>query len=170
MKKDNAKLVKEMGISKELTEHTEVEARVYDDFSEYGWVIHIHPPTERKDLIYFKIYKGFQCPAEVGLWTASNCARISMLKPEYINCSDSSIKSWILNKDERNHLCSIISEIWDKLLFDYSRELTWLFGTDTELSLVMPDYSKLPINGHSSMGSWGMKKVVRLAYFCRVRL
>lgn len=146
MKKDNDKLVEEMGISKELTEHSEVEARVYNDFSEYGWIIHIHPPTERQDLIYFKIYKGFSSPAEFGLWTATDCARISMLNPEYINCSDCSINTWVLNEDERNHLCSIINDIWDGLLFDYSQELTWLTGTDVDLNLQIPDYTKLPIN------------------------
>lgn len=134
----------EIGISLELTEHSEVEARIYND-DEYDWAIHIHPPTERKDIMYFKIYNNNKS-GTIAQFTSDKCARISMLSPEYIQCSDCSKKEWILSKKEKEHLCKIADLFWKSLLIDYENELNWYTGKEHPeiLNLQMPDYSKLP--------------------------
>lgn len=134
---------KKIGISEELTENYEVEARIYND-DEYDWAIHIHPPTEREDIIYFKIYNNNKS-GTIAQFASDKCARISMLSPEYIKCSDCSKSEWILNKEEKDHLCKITNLFWKTLLNDYENELYSYDGNRRPeiLGLQMPDYTKL---------------------------
>ena len=53
---DDEVLVKELGLSRELTEFSQIDARIYNDDSEYDWAIHVYPPIERDDVMYFVIY------------------------------------------------------------------------------------------------------------------
>lgn len=114
---DEDNIVQAFGLSKELTEYSEVEARVYNDHSEFKWAIHIYPPINRND------------------------------NPEYIHCSDCSKEEWILNKKERDHLCEILTpKIWELLLFYYEEEMIGYDSRKINIAnLKMPDYSKLPI-------------------------
>ena len=75
-------------ISKELTEHYDVEYHVLT-YAESGNTMHImiNPPTERDDLFYFKVFNN-------DVFKADKVARISLFAPEYIHCSDNS--EWIL--------------------------------------------------------------------------
>lgn len=41
---DDEVLVKELGLSRELTEFSQIDARIYNDDSEYDWAIHVYPP------------------------------------------------------------------------------------------------------------------------------
>ena len=140
-------LLMEWGLSENLGESPYAEARIYNDFSEHGWIIHIHPSELDNVSPYFKIYKNCSVPGVVSGWSAKTCARISMVSPEYIHCDDCSLESWILSHDERNHLCNIIAKVWRFLLSSYSDELEWITGNPhlEILELQMPDYSKLPI-------------------------
>lgn len=52
---DDEVLVKELGLSRELTEFSQIDARIYNDDSEYDWAIHVYPPIERDDVMYFVI-------------------------------------------------------------------------------------------------------------------
>lgn len=142
---DDMELVKQLGISRELTEFSWTEYRVLNDFSNYRWAIQLHPPIERNDLMYFKIYnRGIA--GQLPMFTSTKCARISILSPEYIHCSDCSKEEWILNADEKNHLCEILTDkIWKNLLYHYSHELYAYDGRkEIVYNLPMPDYSKLP--------------------------
>lgn len=142
---DYDNLIKEWGISKSLGEHPEAGARIYNDFSKYNWIIHIHPSNVLPP--YFKIYKDCLFPGKYSGWSARYCTRISMLSPEYIQCNDCTMTSWILNEDERNHLCEIVKGRWQFLLSSYADELEWYIGEPHPeiMQLKMPDYTKLPI-------------------------
>lgn len=137
-------IIKEWGISKNLGEHPEAEARIYNDFSNYGWIVHIHPSNTLQP--YFKVYKNCSFPGKNSGWSAEYCSRISMTEPKYIHCDDCSLKEWVLDSDEKDHLCEIIKESWSFLLSSYVDELKWYTGKEySEIyKLPIPDYSKLP--------------------------
>lgn len=124
-------------ISKELTEHYDVEYHVIT-YTESNNVMHImiNPPTERDDLFYFKVFNN-------DAFKATKVARISLLIPEYIHCSDN--PEWILNEQEKINLISILSSgVWNKLLYNYEKQLKYLDNYKKNLiGLPMPDYSKL---------------------------
>jgi len=132
-----------IGISEELTEDYEVEARIYND-EKYDWAIHIHPPVARKDIVYFKIYNN-NTKGSIAQFASDKCARISMLSPEYIHCEDCSKNEWTLNNEEKEHLCEIVNSFWEILLTEYENELYSYDGKRRPeiLKLQIPDYTKL---------------------------
>lgn len=140
-----------LGISKELSESPYIEARIYNDPSEYGWYIQIHPSLKSDRLYYFKIYnkKRDVFDGIFGIHTSTKCARISILSPEYIRCTDSSKDEWFLNNDEKRHLCDILDIqeglYWNDILYSYEEEIK--FNTDKSIQLQglsKPDYMQLP--------------------------
>lgn len=144
---DDEVLVKELGLSRELTEFSQIDARIYNDDSEYDWAIHVYPSIEWDDVMYFVIYD--KCLVDDVKSENTKMARISMLTPEYITCTDSSKASWILNENERAHLYDILTadngKIWDNMKYFYAHELNCYDSRKIDLGdLVMPDYRCLP--------------------------
>ena len=150
---DDLELVNQLGLSRELTEFSWTECRILNDHT-YMWVIQLHPPIERDDIMYFKIYNN-AIPDQVPMFNATKCARISLLNPEYIHCSDCSKEEWILNHDEKIHLCEILDNFyWKLLLIQYQDQLEAYDGRNLNLysfdgenfipNIEKPDYMKLP--------------------------
>ena len=135
--KDDMKLVHDLGISKELGEHSQIEARVADsgNNSDFKYTIYVHP-SENDQLVYFQIYDN------IDIFDAKKIARISMLNPEYIHCNDCSKEEWILSDDEKKTLIPIIKNNWENILFDF-KDNRWSFE-DEFVWVPMPDYTKLP--------------------------
>ena len=146
MIKDDEEFIYELGISKELGEHSLFEAPVCfigdcTGNSHDNEIIYIHPPVN-KDKIYFQIYD------DIDISKAKRLARISMTKPEYIHCNDCSKEEWILSEDEKDKFIPIIQSKWEciKRIFakevkyepSYERCVDWILG------LPMPDYTQLP--------------------------
>lgn len=135
--KDDMQLVHDLGISKELGEHSQIEARVVDsgdDNNDFKYTIYVHP-SENDQLIYFQIYDN------IDIFDAKRIARISMLNPEYIHCNDCSKEEWILSDDEKKTLIPIIKNNWENILFDF-KDNRWSF--EDEFTLIpMPDYTQL---------------------------
>ena len=144
---DDEVLVKELGLSRELTEFSQIDARIYNDDSEYDWALHVYPPIERDEIMYFVIYD--KCLIDDVRSENTKMARISMRAPEYITCTDSSKESWILNENERAHLYDILTadneKTWDNLKYFYAHEMNWYDDRKINLDdLAMPDYRLLP--------------------------
>ena len=145
--RDDDTIVKLLGISKELCELSTVESRIYNDFSEYKWIIHIYPPYNKYDSPYFLLYDNLTV-GDATFERSTKCARISMISPEYVRCSDSSKKEWILNNDEKRHLCELMSNDWiwyDLLISSYEDELKFCYGKNINMHHIKrPDYMQLP--------------------------
>lgn len=143
---DDMDLVNLLGLSRELTEYSQTEARVYN-CDDNKWAIQINPPIERSDLIYFILYDHkFLCDI---ITNKTKMARISMMTPEYIHCNDSSKEEWILTEEERDQLYEILTKdnnkIWEMIKSCYHDELQAYDERNLNLSdLEIPDYSKLP--------------------------
>lgn len=147
MMPDDNILVKELGISKQLMEHSQIESPFWiNDKNLDNIKVYIHPPIKDTGLVYFKLY-GEINPGEHYIWTAKKCARISMLNPEYIRCTDCSMDDWILSYNEREYLCNLLTDdIWNSLLYTYYNEVEYMYkNPERILYLQMPDYSKLPV-------------------------
>lgn len=139
---DDMEFVKEFGLSRELTEFSCTDARIYNDY-EYNWAIQIYPPIERYDVIYFIVYNNLTPGYYLNY--ADKCARISMECAEYIHCNDCSKREWILNHDEKIHLCEILTDdIWKKLIYEYEEQLFHFDGIPRKFKLKKPDYMLLP--------------------------
>lgn len=143
---DEQKLIEALGISLELKEHSQVESMI-QFYEDKKWYFYVHPPIEANGLIYFQIYNAeTEVESPIGpfvLYRSSKIARISMTSPEYIHCSDCSKKEWILNHEEKEYLCSIITgDMWKYIQEDFGCESPLLI--DGELNLPMPDYMQLP--------------------------
>lgn len=138
------------GISKELTEEKWYSPILYNDDSEYNWVIAISPQTERNDLFYLKVYNNREVDGRaVAMYGATKCARINMKAPEYIQCDDDGKETWVFTKDELKHFCEIINDrVWNSALHHYDFEVgNWDLYKDIKFDIEhfpMPDYSKLP--------------------------
>ena len=144
MIKDDPLLMKDLGISIELTEHTQIESPIYVDRCKFKF--YIHPPTELENIIYFKLYKGIK-PGENWIWTADNCARINMLKPEYIHCSDCSIPEFILSYNEKVELMKILnSGTWDLIKHSFNDQTQFMdnYSWIDISKLELPNYMLLP--------------------------
>lgn len=165
---DDMELVKLCGVSRELTEHTHADAVIENDYSDgYNWSIRLYTPTERDDIKYFIVYPDC-ITGEYPMFSSKKCARISIYSPEYIHCSDCTKEEWILNYDEKEHLCKILNtttvklvegeyfnletldakeiKTWDYLLYEYGRTLLG-YNDDIRINLKglpMPDYMQLP--------------------------
>lgn len=144
---DDEVLVKELGLSRELTEFSQIDARIYNDDSEYDWALHVYPPIERDDVMYFVLYDRSMIDDVRS--DKTKMARISMLAPEYVTCTDSSKERWILNENEKAHLYDVLTEndgkIWDNMKYFYAHELNWYDSRKIDLDdLAMPDYRCLP--------------------------
>ena len=150
---DDMELVESLGLSRELTEFSWTECRILNDH-EYMWAIQLHPPIERDDVMYFKIYNN-ATPGIVPMFNSTKCARISLLSPEYIHCSDCSKEEWILNEDEKNHLCKILDDFyWRVLVMQYQDQLEAYDGRQLNLysfcddkiitNIPKPNYMLLP--------------------------
>ena len=133
-------------ISKELTETYNVNAFGVD-YARSGnkMCIFMNPPVGRYDLFYMKVFDN-------DLFNATKVARISLLKPEYIHCSDN--PEWILNEQEKQDLIDILQSNtifdhlnnWELILFHYQSQLEFAGYDISKIqleSLPMPDYSKL---------------------------
>ena len=143
MIKDDEELVYDLGISKELGEHSQIEDRVlniYDGI--YDWCIQLHPSlkTNNKNF-YFKIYN------KRDMTSANKVARISMIKPEYIHCSDCSKEEWILSEDEKKYYIQEIQKHWESIKLAYVNigeyEGFDQSGLNYISNLPMPDYTQL---------------------------
>lgn len=130
-------------ISRELTEHSLIN--IFGSWQNENMYIMASPPVMRHDLFYIKVFNSDD------LFTATKVARISLLKPEYIHCSDN--PEWILNDDEKRQLIEILSaEVnnqmshWELLLLDYEAEIEFAEYDIASLNMTkwkMPDYTKL---------------------------
>ena len=145
MIKDNEEFIHNLGISKELGEHSLFEAPICFISDCTGnphdnEIIYIHPPVN-KDKIYFQIYDN------IDMSKAKRLARISMLNPEYIHCNDCSKEEWILSEEEKDKFIPIIQSRWENIKRIFTKEVkyepsyeeyvNWILG------LPMPDYTKL---------------------------
>lgn len=136
---DDMKLVEQLGLSRELTEFSWTECRILNDNSDYRWIIQLHPPIERDDVMYFKIYNNL-VPGQTPMLNSTKCARISLLTPKYIHCSDCSKEEWILNNNEKNHLCEILDDFyWKILLMQYQDQLEAYDGRKLNLYSLIND-------------------------------
>ena len=135
--KDDMQLIHDLEISKELGEHSQIEARVVDSGNDgnFRYTIYVHP-SENCKLVYFQIYD------DINIFDAKKIARISMLNPEYIHCSDCSKEEWILSEEEKRALIPIIQYNWENILFDF-KDNRWSFE-DEFAWIPMPDYTQLP--------------------------
>lgn len=150
--KDNDKLVNYLGLSRELTEWSQCSVPIASDAYKYGWRIVLHPPVERNDIMYFKLYNiAGECPDDLHPTcgpSSTKCARISITEAQYIECSDTTKNNWILNNDEKEILKQILTpDVWYSLLFHYQNEISGyddIYGNIDITNLPIPDYSKLP--------------------------
>lgn len=144
---DHDKVVKTYGLSRELGECYSLGETILDESSISGWEFHINPPLVETEKIYFQLYDLGRLETTMSSF-ACKCARISMLSPEYIHCSDCSKEEWLLNKKERDHLCDILTDdLWEKIKNEYCICASFYDKDiiDKIKSLPIPDYSKLPI-------------------------
>lgn len=81
---------------------------------------------------------------------ADKIARISMIKPEYIMCSDSSKGNWILNHKEKIILCDLFNsdkKLWSCLIGCMENCRLGFSGEEFDLSYLerikIPDYMQL---------------------------
>lgn len=86
---------------------------------------------------------------------ASYCARISLLKPEYILCGDTKIPNKPLLQKHKNILINILNtsisnmiecDNWESFKFRYSENLKWFDRNELAeyiLNLPKPDYTDL---------------------------
>lgn len=149
--KDSTELIDYFGLSRELTEWSQCSVPIASDAYKYGWRILLHPPVERNDVMYFKIYNiTGECPDTLHPTcgpSSSKCARISILAPEYIICKDSTKDSWVLNDNEKVILQKILTlDVWNSLLYHYQNEISGyedVYGNIDITNIPIPDYSKL---------------------------
>ena len=144
MFEDDLELVEHIGLSAELTENSNVNTVISNvQYEDYRVSIHICPPVERDDVKYFMIYNVYW-PRGEDIY-AMKCARISLFEPKYIECIDSTIPNWVLNKDEKKTILKEISRIWRRILYQYEFVL---YGFDNKIvklqGLPMPNYMLLP--------------------------
>lgn len=93
-----------------------------------------------------------------GAWSATKCARISLLEPKYLYPKDCDIPVWILSEDEKCKIINIFKSsnptmifkdtantIWELIVQCYNFEIYCNFGNEEFLpkNLPMPDYMKL---------------------------
>ena len=142
-------LFKTFGLSEKLTENLDAMACVMN-YSNPNWSFRILVPTERRDIVYFAIYKNAYYPDNVEIPLSYEfCTRINMEKAEYIECDDSNISKWILNSEEKSLLCKLLNKdnqwLWNVLQLQFVDQLKGYNGIIIpELNLPIPDYSKLP--------------------------
>ena len=75
---------------------------------------------------------------------ATKAARISCHASEYIECNDDGRISWILNKEEKEWLVSVLTpEKWRYLLYEYYYN-KYADEPDEDYYIPMPDYMQLP--------------------------
>lgn len=133
-------------ISKELLEIYNCDSLCAFD-EESKMCIWINPPYGKQDY-YFKVFDNHITES------ITKCARISLLKPEYIRCSDN--PEWFLNEEEKKCLMKLLSKqynkyfnIWGYLLYEYKIQSEFInydySGIPNFESLPMPDYMKLEI-------------------------
>jgi hypothetical protein len=135
-------------VSRELSERTDVEAMCVR-FRNTGSIrcIWVNMPVRRHDLFYFKVF-------DADLFEATKCARISLLEPKYIRCSDN--PEWFLNEKEKKELMEILTSKsntnhritnWQFMLYSYQSQLEWAgYEDDIDISnLQIPDYMKLEV-------------------------
>lgn len=141
MIKDDEELVYQLGLSKSLHEHSQIEGRVTinKDIEGLTWSIYLHPSIDIYPL-QFQVYDN------VDIFDAEKIARISMAEPKYIECGDSSKRKWILGEKEKRLIVDDISKHWELIKYIYYDELLGIYSEDELrfiLDLPMPDYTKL---------------------------
>ena len=150
MEKLDEEYIEEMkvfGLSVELTERIDADAvaGMYKKDG-YNWALWTYPPTERDDLKYFIAYPDC-ATGEYPMFTNKRCARISILAPEYIKCSDCTKEEWILTHEEKKRLCEYLNEgnNWKRLQALYEDALEGFSGKIVHVKgLPIPDYMQLP--------------------------
>lgn len=137
-------------LSEELTEHPDIGCTVHNERNKYNWCIRVNPPIERNDIIYFCIYEKDNINERCCPWTADRCARISMISPYYINCSDSGLPNWILSDDQISYLVELLTRdnyrIWNNILYQYKFQLNSWDGREISLDISLPNYYHLLVN------------------------
>ena len=132
-------------LSKELSEECWCEFIVINfNTNNKRFSIYVTPPTSGNKL-YFKVLDRD--------WNNSiKCARISLLKPEYIHCSDCELDEWILNDQEKKDLVDVLQTkiylgemtYWQYLTDQYDFQTKFLPNYNPNIiNLPMPDYMKL---------------------------
>ena len=93
-------------------------------------------PSNNDDLLYFIVFNHNDETK------ATKAARISCYAPEYIECRDDGRISWILNKEEKEWLVSVLApELWDFLIDRYYYNKDCILDPPT---IPMPNYMELP--------------------------
>ena len=143
MIKDDDKLIHDLGISKELGEHSQIEDRVLNICdSIHDWCIQLHPSLKANNKnFYFKIYNRRD------MTSATKVARISMTSPEYIHCNDCSKEEWILSEEEKKYYIPEIQKHWECIKLAYVNMGEYEGFNQSELdcisNLPIPDYTQL---------------------------
>ena len=93
-----------------------------------------------------------------GMWSATKCARLSLLEPKYLYPTDNDIPNWVLSEDEKCNIINIFKSpnpttffinitntVWDLIVHWYNFEFYCNFGKEEFLpkDLPMPDYTLL---------------------------
>ena len=143
MIKDDDKLIHDLGISKELGEHSQIEDRVLNICDGiHDWCIQLHPSIKANNKnFYFKIYN------KRDMASATKVARISMTNPEYIHCNDCSKEEWVLSEEEKKYYIPEIQKYWECIKLAYVNMGEYEGFNQSELdyisNLPMPDYTRL---------------------------
>lgn len=142
---DSDRVVNTYGLSRELGEYYVNGNSILMNAHILPWEIHINPSLFENINPYFQLYDGFRVTSILSS-SALKCARISLLSPDYVHCSDCSKEEWILTDEEKEILSkALTNEIWEKIKDNYCKSL--LFADETVINkirdLPIPDYSNL---------------------------
>ena len=74
----------------------------------------------------------------------TKCSRISLLKPEYIHCSDDPTPEWILSDAEKLMLMEVLRDNYNRLIYQYKFQTDGVFDNPVDITgLEIPDYTQL---------------------------
>ena len=74
----------------------------------------------------------------------TKCSRISLLKPEYIHCSDDPTPEWILSDAEKLMLMEVLRDNYNRLIYQYKFQTDGVFDNPIDITgLEIPDYTQL---------------------------
>lgn len=101
---------------------------------EINWSIYVEPDRRRNRPTYFKLY------SDANYVDAEYCARISLLKPEYIIHKDGDKKPFVLNSHEKKTLINFLNghqygrkksnvselTVWQRLIAFWNKEMGYV--------------------------------------------
>lgn len=87
------------------------------------------------------------------MWSATKCARMSLLEPKYLQPKDCDIPNWTLSEDEKSNLIdiftspnptpyfkNIVTTVWELIVYWYNFE----FGCNFDDEKILPDDLSMP--------------------------